>query len=129
MERHIQDERVWLWDFDFLANPKAVKEWSKGTPEDWATESLQVAKEAYCLPGTKTVMKSGTKLGDGYCRFALPIIQKQLAKAKAPSEMETLMMSAQGLGQQKLDGCDHQSNGICMYWDWVYSIRNSRRYG
>jgi nuclease S1 len=81
MERHTQDERVWLWDFDFLANPKAVKEWSKGTPEDWATESLQVAKEAYCLPGTRTVMKSGTRLGDEYYRMALPIIQKQLAKA------------------------------------------------
>lgn len=26
-------------------------------------------------------MKSGTKLGDEYCRMALPIIQGQLAKA------------------------------------------------
>ena len=33
------------------------------------------------LPGTKTVMKSGTMLGDDCCRFALPIIQRQLAKA------------------------------------------------
>jgi hypothetical protein len=81
MERHTEDERVWLWDFDFLANPKIVAEWSKGTPEDWATESLQVAKDAYCLPGTKTVIKSGTKLGDEYYRWALPIVQKQLAKA------------------------------------------------
>jgi len=81
MERHIQDERVWLWDFDFLANPKMVAEWSRGTPEDWATETLQVAKEAYCLPGTKAVMKSGTKLGDDYCWMALLIIQRQLAKA------------------------------------------------
>jgi S1/P1 Nuclease len=81
MERHTQDERVWLWDFDFLANPKVVTEWSKGTPADWATETLQIAKEAYYLPGTKTVMKSGTKLGDDYYRMALPIIQRQLAKA------------------------------------------------
>jgi hypothetical protein len=39
------------------------------------------AREAYRLPETKTVMKSGTKLGEDYCRFALPIIQKQLAEA------------------------------------------------
>jgi hypothetical protein len=55
--------------------------WSKGTPEDWATESLQLAKKAYCLPGTSTAMPSGAKLADDYCRMALPIIQRQLAKA------------------------------------------------
>jgi nuclease S1 len=81
IERHTENRQVWLWELDGLAKPKMVAEWSRGTIEDWATESLQIAKEAYCLPGTKTVMKSGTKLGDAYCWFALPIIQKQLAKA------------------------------------------------
>jgi hypothetical protein len=81
MERHTENEQVWLWDCNFLANPKMVAEWSKGTPEDWATESLQIAREAYCLPGTQEVMQSGTKLGDDYCRMALPIIQRQLSKA------------------------------------------------
>jgi hypothetical protein len=81
IERHTSDERVWLWDLNGVTSPKLAAEWSKGTPEDWATESLQIAKEAYCLPGTKAVMKSGTKLGDDYCRMALPIIQRQLAKA------------------------------------------------
>lgn len=81
IERHTKNEQVWLWDLTFLANPKMAAEWAKGTPEDWATESLQVAKVIYCLPGTKTVMKSGTKLGDEYVVFALPIIQRQLAKA------------------------------------------------
>jgi hypothetical protein len=81
MERHTENEQVWLYDFIHYANPAFVKECSKGTPEDWATETLQVAKEAYCLPGSKTVMKSGTKLGDDYYRMALVIIQKQLAKA------------------------------------------------
>jgi len=81
MERHTSNERVWLWDFDFLANPKMAAEWSKGNPETWATETLQIAKLAYCVPGTRTVMRSGTKLGNEYYGFALPIIQKQLAKA------------------------------------------------
>jgi hypothetical protein len=81
MERHTKNEQVWLWELTHYANPQKVKEWAKGSPEDWATETLQAAKEAYCLPGTKTVIRSGTRLGDEYCRFALPIIQKQLAKA------------------------------------------------
>jgi nuclease S1 len=81
IERHTKNERVWLWDFDFIANPRMVVEWSKGTPEDWANETLQVAKVAYCLPGTGTPMKSGFRLGNEYCTFALPVIQKQLAKS------------------------------------------------
>jgi hypothetical protein len=81
MERHTENEQVWLWDLNFLANPKMVGEWSKGTPADWASETLQAAKEAYRLPGTGRVMPSGTELGNEYCVFALPIIQKQLAKA------------------------------------------------
>ena len=52
-----------------------------GTPEDWATESLEAARVAYCLPGTGSVMKSGTRLGEDYCLSTLPIVQKQLAKA------------------------------------------------
>jgi hypothetical protein len=81
MERHTTNEQVWLWDFDFHAKPKRVSEWSRGTPEDWATESLMVAREAYRLPGAKTVIQSGTKLGDEYYVAMLPIIQKQLAKS------------------------------------------------
>jgi hypothetical protein len=81
IERHTKNERVWLWDFDFIANPRMVVEWSKGTPEDWANETLKVAKEAYCLPGTRTLIKPGSRLGNEYYSFALPVIQKQLAKS------------------------------------------------
>ena len=81
MERHTTNEQVWLWDLNGVTNPKLAAEWSKGTPEDWATDTLQVAKKAYCLLGTNTVIPSGTKLGDEYCNMALPLIQKQLAKA------------------------------------------------
>jgi hypothetical protein len=81
IEHKSGNEQDWLRDIKSLATLQNVSGWSKGTPEDWATESLQIAKEAYCLPGIKTVMKSGTKIGDDYYRFALPIIQRQLAKA------------------------------------------------
>ena len=81
MDRHTRNEKVWLWDFDFVANPKMVAEWSKGSPEDWATESLLIAREAYRIPGSNKVMRSGARLGNEYYRFALPIIRTQLAKA------------------------------------------------
>lgn len=81
IERHTKNELVWLWDFDFIANPRRRTEWSKGTPEDWATETLQIAKDAYRLPGARTVMPSGSRLGREYYGFALPVIQTQLAKA------------------------------------------------
>ena len=81
MERHTKNEKVWLWDFDFVANPTMVSEWSKGTPADWATESLRIAGEAYCVPGSDKRMRSGARLGNEYYRFALPVIRTQLAKA------------------------------------------------
>lgn len=81
MERHTTDERVWLWDLNGVTNPKLAAEWSKGTPADWAADTLQVARKAYCLPGTQNVIQSGTALGDDYQRMALPVIRMQLAKA------------------------------------------------
>jgi hypothetical protein len=81
MRRHTENESVWLWDFDFIANPRMVTEWSTGSPEDWATESLVIAKEAYRISGAGRGMPSGSRLGSAYYNLALPIIQKQLAKA------------------------------------------------
>jgi nuclease S1 len=81
MERHTKNEGVWLWDLTYWANPRMVTLWAKGTPEDWATETLQIAKEAYCLPGARAPMKSGSRLANPYYEFALPVIQKQLAKS------------------------------------------------
>jgi hypothetical protein len=81
MERHTKNEGVWLWDMTYWANPRNAELWAKGTPEEWATETLQIAKEAYCLPGASVPMKPGSRLDDRYCQFALPIIQRQLAKS------------------------------------------------
>jgi hypothetical protein len=81
MENHTKNRQVWMWDLTFLANPRMVAEWSKGTPEDWATESLILAKSVRRLPGSRAPIKQGTNIGADYCRAALPVIQKQLAKA------------------------------------------------
>ncbi len=96
MERHTKNEKVWLWDFDFVANPKMVSEWSKGTPADWATESLHSAREAYRVPGSDKWMRSGARLGNDYYRFALPVIRTQLTKAgiRIAFVLNTIFLSA-----------------------------------
>jgi hypothetical protein len=81
MERHSTNIRVWLWELDGLANPRMVSDWSKSSPEEWATESLEEAKLAYRLPGHSALLRSGARLGNHYCNFALPIIQMQIAKS------------------------------------------------
>jgi hypothetical protein len=81
MEHYSKNERVWLWQLTGKASPENKEQWSGGTTEDWATESLQAAKKAYSLPGQETVMRSGSKLGDEYVVRAIPIIEAQLAKA------------------------------------------------
>jgi hypothetical protein len=81
IDRRTKNINVWLWDLDHLSNPYKTAEWSRGTPEDWATESLQIAKTAYCYPETKILLKSGAELKDKYYAYALPVVQQQLAKA------------------------------------------------
>jgi hypothetical protein len=39
MERHSASEQVWIKDLNGVMNPKLTAAWSKGTPEDWATEN------------------------------------------------------------------------------------------
>jgi nuclease S1 len=81
IERYTTDERELLGDLKGITTPASAAEWLKGTPEDWATESLRAAKEAYCLPGTQNAIQSVATLGDDYGSVALTIIQRQLAKA------------------------------------------------
>ena len=45
----------------------------KGTVEDWATESLLAARQAYQVPETGKRLKSGQKLGDAYVKANLPV--------------------------------------------------------
>jgi len=81
MERHTENEGVWMWDITFQANPKRVAEWSAGSPEEWATESLILAKSARRPPGSQSWLKPGASITPEYCANALPAIQRQLAKA------------------------------------------------
>ena len=49
-----------------------------GTVEDWATESLLAAREAYKDPATGQKIKAGTKLADPYQKANLPVARRRL---------------------------------------------------
>ena len=53
----------------------------RGTVEDWATESLLLARAAYLVPETGKRLKSGQKLGDAYLNTHLPVVRKRLYQA------------------------------------------------
>jgi hypothetical protein len=61
------------------ASMRSISCWR--TVEDWATESLLAAREAYQVPETGRRVKSGTKLGDAYQAKNLPVARKRLAQA------------------------------------------------
>jgi nuclease S1 len=50
----------------------------KGTVEDWVTETLLAARQAYQIPETGKRLKSGQKLGDAYAKTNLPVVRERL---------------------------------------------------
>ena len=64
IERTSKNEDYWLTDLAALDTPEARDAAMKGTVEDWATESLLAARQAYQVPETGKRLKSGQKLGD-----------------------------------------------------------------
>ena len=83
IERAGSTEEFWLADLATLDTPGNRAAWMTGTPEDWATESLLAAREAYQDPKTGNRIKSGTKLGDEYQAKNLLVVRQRLAKAGA----------------------------------------------
>jgi hypothetical protein len=73
--------RVSTYLLGVLDAPENRTAWMSGTPEDWATESLLAAREAYQDPQTGKRIKSGTKLGDAYQAKNLPVARQRLAQA------------------------------------------------
>jgi hypothetical protein len=71
-------EDFWLKDLAVLDTPPAREKAMKGTIEDWATESLLAARQAYVVPETGKRLKSGQKLGDAYFDANLPVLRQRL---------------------------------------------------
>jgi hypothetical protein len=52
-----------------------------GSVEDWATESLVAARQAYVMPETGVLIKPGRKLEDDYQSANLPVVRRRLYQA------------------------------------------------
>src|SRR5262249_36900874 len=81
IERAGRDEGRWLDDLGTMDTPEASAKAMSGTVEDWATESLLAARQAYQDPGTGQRIKPGTKLGDAYQDANLPVVRWRLYQA------------------------------------------------
>jgi nuclease S1 len=64
-----------------MDTPDALRDAQKGSVEDWATESLLAAREAYIDPKTGQRMKAGAKLDDVYQAKSLPVARGRLYRA------------------------------------------------
>jgi hypothetical protein len=78
IERVGTTEDFWLKDLAALDTPEARDAAMKGSVEDWATESLLAARQAYQVPETGIRLKSGQKLGDSYLQANLPLVRRRL---------------------------------------------------
>ena len=61
--------------------PELADQWSKGTVEDWANESLVAAKGAYLNPLTGKELPKGAKLGQPYYEVNLPVAELRVEQA------------------------------------------------
>jgi hypothetical protein len=76
------NDQAWASRIEREVTPEAIKEWSKGSVDDWADESLQVAKLAYRpLDDAPKIIPRGFRLGESYLERAEPLLKKQMARA------------------------------------------------
>src|SRR5262249_18494830 len=73
IDRAGRGEAGWLDDLVALDTDEARHEAQAGSREDWATESLLGARQAYQGPATGHRLKPGAKLGDAYHAANLPV--------------------------------------------------------
>jgi nuclease S1 len=81
MIQHVSDqEDFWLTDLAALDTALNRASWKKGSVEDWATESLVAARQAYQVPETGQKLKPGQKLAEAYQTANLPVIRRRLCQ-------------------------------------------------
>jgi hypothetical protein len=81
IEWNTRSEDNWLTELAELDTAENQAKWMAGTVEEWATESLLAAREAYLIPGTDKRIESGQKLGKEYYEKHLPVVRRRLCQA------------------------------------------------
>ena len=64
-----------------LARKPEARDWTRGHIEDWVNESLEAARQAYRIPGSKDLLRSGMRIGREYDDANLPLAVKRLSQA------------------------------------------------
>jgi nuclease S1 len=81
IQRTGHTEESWLADLGQLDTLTSRAAAMIGTVEDWATESLLAARQAYQVPETGMRLKPGQKLADAYLEANLPVARRRLYQA------------------------------------------------
>jgi nuclease S1 len=81
-DREPRSESAWIEALTRSIDPEKAGRWARSTsPEDWANESLAVARRAYCPPGSDVPLRSGAKIGEAYEQANLPIARERLEES------------------------------------------------
>jgi hypothetical protein len=92
----------WLAALVAMDTEDARRQAQADTVEDWATESLQAARQAYQDPATGQRIKPGAKLGDAYQTANLPVAKRRLYQAGV--RLAWVLNEALGPNQMRQDG-------------------------
>jgi hypothetical protein len=74
-------ERELLEDLIALARRPEARDWTRSRVESWVDESLEVARQAYCIPGSRELLRAGSRIGREYEDANLPRAVKRLAQS------------------------------------------------
>ncbi|APW59257.1 S1/P1 nuclease [Paludisphaera borealis] len=74
-------ERELVEELVFLARRPEAQDWIKGNVEDWVDESLEAARQAYRVPGSREYLRTGMRIGKEYQDLNLPLATRRLAQA------------------------------------------------
>jgi hypothetical protein len=78
MIEQVDTKDSWLPELASLDTPEARQAATKGTVEDWASESLLAAREAYKVHETVQRLKSGQKILEG-------ALERESSRRSAPA--------------------------------------------
>jgi hypothetical protein len=76
-----RNERELFDDLLKMAQRPAARDWTGGRVEDWVDESLEAARQAYRIPGSRDFLRSGMRIGRDYEEANLPLAVRRLAQA------------------------------------------------
>ena len=81
IERKFDNEDALVAAIEKLATAASSAAWETGKVDDWATESLLMARQAYLQPYDKSELKRGSKLGPPYLEVCLPLALERVSQS------------------------------------------------